>query len=46
MDALPSEQTEAASTALPADGEFASSRKNGPLIELPAETQYRRPGER
>ncbi len=46
MDALPSEQTEPASTALPADGEFASPPKTGPLIELPAETQYRCPGER
>ena len=46
MDALPSEQIEPASTALPADGEVASPPRTGPLIELPAETQYRCPGER
>jgi len=46
MDALSSEQPESLSTASNGDGEVVSLQKTGPLIELPAETQYRCPGER
>ena len=46
MDALNSEQSEPASVAPEADGATRAAQKLGPLIELPAETQYRCPGER
>ncbi len=46
MDALSFEQPEPGSPEPKVDSEAASPPKASPLIELPAETQYRCPGER